>query len=81
MPRQGPGDNKSTNRAYEALHKLQSKPKILDVGCGPGMQTIEIAKNTDGQIYALDTHKPFLDQLNESEEEEKVKSKIKTIQG
>ena len=81
IPREGPGDNKSTKRAYQMLKELQSKPTVLDIGCGPGMQTIELAKNTSGYIYALDTHEPFLDKLNESAKEEKVENNIKTIKG
>jgi ubiquinone/menaquinone biosynthesis C-methylase UbiE len=36
----------------------------LDIGCGLGMQTIELAKLSKGQIDALDNHQPFLDQLD-----------------
>jgi ubiquinone/menaquinone biosynthesis C-methylase UbiE len=36
------------------------KPLFLNIGCGPGMQTIEIAKLSRGTIIALDNYKPFL---------------------
>ncbi|GGM41076.1 methyltransferase type 11 [Paraliobacillus quinghaiensis] len=81
IPREGPGDNQSTKKAYEILKEIPSNPNILDIGCGPGMQTIELAKHTDGNIYALDTQKQFLDRLNENAQENKVNHKIKTIQG
>lgn len=61
LPREGPGDNKSTDRAFKALKNLPPKPRILDIGCGPGMQTIELAKLSCGQIEALDSHQPFLE--------------------
>ena len=64
LPRAGPGSNESTNRAFKSLKNLPAKPRILDIGCGPGMQTIELAKLSGGQIEALDNHQPFLDQLN-----------------
>jgi len=63
IPREGPGDNKFTKRAFSLLKDLPEKPLILDIGCGPGMQTIELAKNTEGKIIAIDTHEPFLEVL------------------
>jgi SAM-dependent methyltransferase len=59
LPREGPGDNASTRRALAAAG-LASAPAILDVGCGPGMQTVELARATMGQVIAVDTHQPFL---------------------
>jgi hypothetical protein len=35
-PREGPGDFNSTKRAFLAMKNLPGKPKILDIGCGPG---------------------------------------------
>jgi len=48
------------------LKGLPENPRTLDVGCGPGMQTIELAKRSSGQIYALDNHQPFLEQLKKT---------------
>jgi ubiquinone/menaquinone biosynthesis C-methylase UbiE len=64
IPREGPGDNASTRKAYALLNDLPKEPRILDVACGPGMQTIELAKISAGYILAVDTHQPFLDELN-----------------
>jgi ubiquinone/menaquinone biosynthesis C-methylase UbiE len=63
LPRCGPGDNKSTQRAFNTIPKMPPRPYILDIGCGPGMQTIELAKLSGGTIIALDNHRPFLDTL------------------
>ena len=62
LPREGPGDNASTRRALSYL-PLPKAPDILDIACGPGMQTIELAGTTGGRITALDTHQPFLDEV------------------
>jgi cyclopropane fatty-acyl-phospholipid synthase-like methyltransferase len=64
LPREGPGDAASTLKALRPMD-LPAHPHILDVGCGPGMQTIELANHMDGSIIAVDTHKPFLDRLQE----------------
>lgn len=64
MPRQGPGDNASTRRALALISRLPDKLVILDVGCGKGMQTLELARITTGKIFAVDNYQPFLDALN-----------------
>lgn len=81
LPREGPGDNKSTRRAYRMLNDLPENPRILDVGCGPGMQTVELAKLSGGQIVALDVHEPFLEQLKEAAKKEGVDDRIKAVKG
>jgi SAM-dependent methyltransferase len=63
IPREGPGDNASTRKAWSLLRGVPEQPRVLDVGCGPGMQTIELAKISGGSILAVDTHQPFLDEL------------------
>lgn len=63
MPREGPGDEASTLRALEMCSELPERPEILDIGCGPGMQTVTLARATGGPIAAVDLHQPFLDQL------------------
>jgi ubiquinone/menaquinone biosynthesis C-methylase UbiE len=63
LPRQGPGDAKSTKRAFQNLVGLPEYPEILDVGCGTGGQTLVLAKLSAGNITALDNHKPFIDKL------------------
>ena len=81
LPREGPGDNASTRRAFSLLAGLPSNPKILDIGCGPGIQTIQLAKLTDGTIIALDYERKYLDELDTRAGEEGVGEKIKTIEG
>ena len=71
LPREGPGDNDSTKKAYMMLKDLPENPRILDIGCGPGMQTIELAKLSGGQIFAVDNHQPFLEQLKKNPKKRK----------
>ena len=79
LPRGGPGDNESTRKAFSSLRDLPERVHFLDIGCGPGMQTIELAKLINGQIIALDNHQPFLDKLNTEAKREGLENKIKTV--
>jgi ubiquinone/menaquinone biosynthesis C-methylase UbiE len=64
LPQAGPGDDASTAQAYKMIKGLPAGPNILDIGCGPGRQTLELARLSQGQIIALDNHQPFLDKIN-----------------
>lgn len=63
LPREAPGSTESTLRALSLIEGLPSAPAILDVGCGPGAQTIDLARATGGRVVAIDIHRPFLDEL------------------
>lgn len=63
LPREGPGDDASTERAFGAIASLPPQPAILDIGCGPGAQTLTLARLSDGPITAVDNHQPFLNHL------------------
>ena len=79
MPRQGPGDDASTLRALRLCTELPDTPEILDIGCGPGMQTVALAGATNGAITAVDLHQPFLDQLHERAAASGVADRITTV--
>ncbi len=81
LPREGPGDNHSTRKAYQMPKNLSPNPRILDVGCGPGMQTVELAKLSYGHIDAVDFYQPFLDQLIESAKKADVSDRVHAIKG
>jgi SAM-dependent methyltransferase len=64
LPRQGPGCTGATRKAFSYLPPLSNDSKILDVGCGSGTQTRDLAVLTRGTITAVDNHQPFLDAIN-----------------
>jgi len=70
--------NKYTRKAFQMLPKLE-KPLILDIGCGSGVPTIELAKLSDGEIIGIDINQSLLDQLNRKIEEEGFSSRVKTV--
>jgi SAM-dependent methyltransferase len=63
LPREGPGDTASTRRAFARLRDLPARPRVLDLGCGPGAQTLELARLCAGEIFAVDNHGPFVEHL------------------
>jgi SAM-dependent methyltransferase len=81
LPREGPGDDESTLRALAMCTELPDKPDILDVACGPGMQTLALARATGGTITAVDRHEPFLDQLRERAAAAGVRQRIHVMRG
>lgn len=79
LPREGPGDDASTRRAFEMLPGLPDRPRILDLGCGPGMQTLALARLSGAEILALDTHQPFLADLERRAAAAGLAAQIKTL--
>ena len=63
LPRQGPGSYEYTLKAFSMLKNIPPYPMILDLGCGTGSQTIDLVKISNGKVFAVDTHLPFLKKL------------------
>jgi len=85
LPRLGPGDDASTVRALDmAFAQLRRRPvpldsghlRILDIGCGTGAQTIQLAKYTGETVMAVDNHQPYLDELARRAAAEGVSGRI-----
>ncbi len=79
LPRQGPGDNDFTRKAFSLLKDLPPSINLLDVGCGSGMQTLQLAKLINGHITAIDFHEPFLHQLRTDAEKEGLSGSITVL--
>ncbi len=77
-PRLGPGDVESTKRAFSMLTTLPSLPRILDIGCGTGAQTLELARLSDGEITAIDNCQSYLDELSERARHAGLSNRITT---
>jgi SAM-dependent methyltransferase len=79
LPREGPGTDEATLRALAMCAGLTGAPDILDVGCGPGMQTVALARATGGNVTGVDMHEPFLVQLAERAAAAGVEDRIATM--
>ena len=71
---------KYTRKAFQLLPKLD-KPQILDVGCGTGVPTIELAKLTNGFITAMDINSKDLRKLENKIKAYGFENRIKIIHG
>lgn len=80
LPRQGPGSSAATRRVWEFLDAVPPCPTVLDIGCGSGMQTLELARLIgDGRIVALDNYQPYLDVLHQRAATEHLAGCIETV--
>ncbi len=81
LPRQGPGDTASTEKAFRMLKGLPPSPAILDIGCGSGRQTLVLAGLTKGKITALDNHLPFIEKVNAKAKQSNLSAGVTGIVG
>ena len=65
LPRQGPGNRESTLKALALCSELPENPAVLDVGCGPGVQTIVLAEACAGHFIAVETCDEYLEELRQ----------------
>jgi SAM-dependent methyltransferase len=63
LPRQGPGSDATTRRLLGLAGPLPPRPRVLDIGCGPGRASLLLAQEAGAEVTALDLHQPFLDEL------------------
>ena len=78
LPREGPGSDASTLEAIRGLPPLPPSPRIIDLGCGPGLQTLVLARELKSSIIAVDIHQPYLDRLQASAAEAGLEARIET---
>ena len=79
LPRAGPGSNGLTRRAFEMMPHVPESPRILDVGCGPGMQTVELLRIGAGTVIALDLLPEMIDRVNVNANSAGVSDRLETI--
>lgn len=70
--------NRYTRRAFQMLPALK-KPKILDIGCGSGVPTMELARLSSGEIIGIDIDQTALNEFNEKINEAHLSDRVRTI--
>jgi ubiquinone/menaquinone biosynthesis C-methylase UbiE len=69
---------KYTRRAFRMLPKLD-KPRILDIGCGSGVPTMELARLGQGEVIGIDIDQPALDKLTKKIREAGFSSRVQAV--
>ena len=68
---------KYTRKAFRLLPRLD-KPHILDVGCGSGVPTVELAIMSNGNVVGIDIDPFLLQELNRKIQKMEFSSRVKT---
>ena len=69
-----------TRRAFRMLPPLDH-PAILDIGCGTGVPTLELARLSNGSVTGLDINQPALEGLQRKIEAENLANRVKAVNG
>ena len=69
---------KHTRRAYRLLPSLE-QPRVLDIGCGQGQQTMELARLSGGKVVGIDIDHAALSRLQERIEQSSFGDRVKVI--
>ena len=85
LPRLGPGGDDLTLNALNKLFDLgrggdspaSAELRILDMGCGNGAPTVQLARHTNGTVLAVDNHEPYLAELRRRAEAAGVSDRVR----
>jgi len=70
LAQEAPGNNETTQLAFQVIAtQLRDNIKMVDIGCGPGRQTLTLAQLTNNfkncEIIAIDFYPQYLDFLRQ----------------
>jgi SAM-dependent methyltransferase len=82
LPQEGPGSFESTKRALEIAGAFPERAEVLDVACGPGRQTMDLARLMPSAIItAIDNNVPFLREVQRRTTEAGVFNRVTAVEG
>ena len=79
LPRQGPGDAECTRRAFQSLPDPSAIHRILDAGCGAGLQTLELARLSTVEIVAVDNNPVVIETLSRRVKKDGLSPRVKPV--
>jgi ubiquinone/menaquinone biosynthesis C-methylase UbiE len=69
---------KYTRKAFLTLPSLD-KPRILDIGCGSGVSTLELAELSNGEIIGIDIDQSALNRFNKYIEKAGLATRVQAL--
>ncbi|MFJ6349749.1 MULTISPECIES: bifunctional class I SAM-dependent methyltransferase/N-acetyltransferase [unclassified Streptomyces] len=79
LPRQGPGSDTTTRHLLSLAGPLPERPRVLDLGCGPGRSALLLAAEAGAEVTAVDLHEPFLAELRRTAAARGLDARIHTL--
>lgn len=67
-----------SRRAYRLLPPLE-RPRILDIGCGRGQQTLELARLGEGEIVGIDVDPAAVSELRRRVERAGLQDRVRAL--
>ncbi|MEU7601376.1 bifunctional class I SAM-dependent methyltransferase/N-acetyltransferase [Streptomyces sp. NPDC040724] len=82
LPRQAPGSAASTRRLLSLCGPLPERPRVLDLGCGPGRSALLLAAEAGGgaEVTVVDRHAPFLEELRTAAAARGLTGRVRTVE-
>jgi len=82
LPRQGPGNRACAEKALGLCRDLPRSPTVLDLGCGVGGPTLQLAALLpDAVITAIDRHAPSIARLRAAVAERGLEDRVRPTVG
>ncbi|MGR4881073.1 GNAT family N-acetyltransferase [Streptomyces sp. LARHCF249] len=83
LPRQAPGSDASTRHLLSLCGPLPERPRVLDLGCGPGRSALLLAAEAGGhggaEVTAVDLYAPFLEELRTAAGARGLGDRVRTV--
>ncbi|MER5871987.1 bifunctional class I SAM-dependent methyltransferase/N-acetyltransferase [Streptomyces sp. NPDC002044] len=82
MPRQAPGSDASTRHLLSLCGPLPERPRVLDLGCGPGRSALLLAAEAGphgAEVTAVDLHDGFLEELRAAAVARGLAGRVRTV--
>ncbi|GGO37135.1 bifunctional class I SAM-dependent methyltransferase/N-acetyltransferase [Streptomyces lasiicapitis] len=79
LPRQGPGSDSTTRALLALAGELPARPRVLDLGCGPGRSALLLAAEAGAEVTAVDLHEPFLAELRAEAHARGLADSVRTV--
>ncbi|MFG2981477.1 GNAT family N-acetyltransferase [Streptomyces sp. NPDC048258] len=86
LPRQAPGSDASTRHLLSLCGPLPERPRVLDLGCGPGRSALLLAAEAGrpgsggAEVTAVDLYGPFLEELRTAATARGLAGRVRTVE-